>query len=419
MMYAIRLLSLCALSLGAVLLAADARGNAALATHAMPCADMNGDGKVDFSDVDVVLSWYLQPVFPPALDVFPSGTVTVADILYVFQQLGTTTSCQDTPVNGHGTFPGLGDDLMPSLGTFRILVAAPFRSMMAGYPGYDGVSRLTSPTMSDSATKVGRSAVVLDGSAADTAGTAVGTAGTIVSDSSFSLVPPGFQGPAGVRELHTELRTMDLAFGTVHVRAGTAAPSRPISVGEVESHSTSGLPADDWPAESFFDVFVEVDLPAFASFPTPGATLYNPTALLVHNTKLQRFPPKVIYVHDNTSAVPVVFKTANPGFWQAGDLFGYLVLAGHGANFDANSSADVQAFDDGMAAIEQAQGEMPLPSVGGIAELPQAEAAPLAADDASGPNALVAAGIAAGALAVALAIAGAAWWGRRALLARR
>jgi hypothetical protein len=154
---------------------------------------------------------------------------------------------------------------------------------------------------------------------------------------------------------------MDLAVGPVHVRAGTAAPSRPISPGEVESHSTSGLAADDWPAESFFDVFVEIDLPVLGAF--PGGTLYNPTALLVHNAKLVSFPPKVVYIHENHSAVPVVFKTTNPGFWQAGDLFGYLVLAGHGANF-----TDVQQFEDAVAAVEQTQGEMPVPAaVGGIA----------------------------------------------------
>jgi hypothetical protein len=364
------------------------------------CADVNGDGAVDGSDVDIVTSWFgsLVPPGPPAADLTKNGIIQTPDITAVVTALGTVTGCQTMPARGNGTFPGTaGDDVMPSIGKFRIVVGAPYRSLMSGYPGYDGVSRLESPLMSDPSTTVGRSAAHTHGSGADTSGTAVGTAGTIISDSSFSLVPMGFQGPAGVREVHTELRTMNLTAGGAAVRAGTAAPSQPISPGEVETYSTSGLPADDFPGESFFDVFVEVDLPAFGSF--PGATVYNQTALLVRNAKLQIFPPRVVYVHDNSSAVPVLFKTTNPGFWLAGNVFGYLVLAGHGANTDVSDTAFVQQFEDVMDEVEQTQGEMPIVTgVGGVTTLTDQEAASLAATETSHGDATLVALAAAGML---------------------
>ncbi|MBI2924218.1 MAG: hypothetical protein HYY24_00760 [Verrucomicrobia bacterium] len=252
-------------------------------------------------------------------------------------------------------FPGLGDDTTTSLGTFRIIVEPAFQPLMAGYPGYDGVSRLNSPLLFDPATMIGRSDPFTHGSLADTTGTPVGTAGTLVSDSLFTLVPGGFQGPEGTREVHTEVRSLNMTAGPVAVRAGTAAPSQPVSLGEVESKSADGVPANDFPAESFFDIFVEVDLPALGGF--PGATLYNTTPLLVQNNDLPNFPPKVIYTHGNSSPVPILFKDTNPGEWNAGDQFGVLVLAGHGLSYDINNPEDVAHFQFFMAT----QTEIPEP----------------------------------------------------------
>ena len=233
------------------------------------------------------------------------------------------------------------DDKMTSRGKFQIVVREEFRPLMAGYPGYDGTSKLDSPDLYDPNTVVGRSPYHLDGDATDSGGASVGTAGTIISDSDFSLVPPGFEGPAGTREVHTEIRELNLTAGPIAVRAGTDAPDQPISPGEVESQSASGNPANDFPADSFFDVFVEVDLPAAASF--PGGTLFNSDPLLVENTNVTILPPKVVYRHGNSSAVPLYFKSDHLPEWGAGDLFGWLTLAGHGAGFD-DSPEDIAEF---------------------------------------------------------------------------
>ena len=261
-------------------------------------------------------------------------------------------------------FPALGDDNTSSLGSFKIQVTNQFAGMFAGCPGWNSPI-LTSPTMYDPATKVGRSNALLDGSAADTAGVQVGTAGTIVSENMLSA-PPGFpcQGATGAcasgantREIHTKVRSLkmvNLSGGQPVVRAGVwydnaniqQPPSR-VSPGEVESHSgPNGAPANDLPGSSFFDIFVQVDMPACGGF--PGATVYNTVPLIVKNPNLTALPPRVVYLHDTSTVVPILFKNANPPNWNANDILGYFVLAGHGVGF-TNSQSDVNEFNSFMS----------------------------------------------------------------------
>lgn len=295
------------------------------------------------------------------------------------------------------TYPAVaGDDTIPSLGKFRIFLAPAFQAMFTGCPApiWDG-SNLTSPLLSDSMTIIGHSAAHLDGSTADKGGTAVGTAGTIILDASFSKRPAGFEGPAGRREIHTEVRRLVLTGGGVTVRAGTAAPGRPISPGEVEAQGGGS----DFPADSFFNLFVDVDIPLCGGF--PGGTVYNIAPLIVVHTPITKLPPKVVYTHDNSSAVPVYLK-------PSGTVFGWLVLAGHGADFSAAVPADVTLFNQVFNQLQ----EMPLP-VGGIAELPEVAGTPLEAAGSSGASAGVLAGVVAAIAAGTVTFGGAAWYARR------
>src|SRR5271167_2819095 len=99
-------------------------------------------------------------------------------------------------------FPPKGDDVTQTLGQFTIVVNPTFQPLMAGYPGYNGATKtLTSPILSDAATRIGRSSVLHKGSAADSGGVPVGTAGIIVKDSMLVVQPGGLQ-PAGTREVH-------------------------------------------------------------------------------------------------------------------------------------------------------------------------------------------------------------------------
>ncbi len=278
---------------------------------------------------------------------------------------GQRTSCRGRGVSDAGpqagTFPGRGDDLTYSLGKFMIAVDDPFQVLMDTYPGYDAATaRLLSPTLYDRATLIGRSAPHLDGSAEDLGGVPVGSAGTVVSDADL-VHPPGFEVQPGTREVHTVVQALQLADEqlSVSVRAGTFAPDRPMNPGEVKSQDSGGAPANDFPARSFFNVYVEVDMPSdpgnAAGF--PGGTLYNAEPLLVVNEDLDRFPPKVIYGHENAEAVPVLFKEDEPGGrWKKDDRLGWLVLAGHGVCFQP-AGPDLAQFEAKFRERE----EMPLP----------------------------------------------------------
>jgi hypothetical protein len=267
-----------------------------------------------------------------------------------------------TTISAQAQFPAQGDDHTTSLGSFKIQVNANFQPMFAGCPGFASPV-LSSPTMFDPATVVGRSNVILDGSPGDINGVPVGTAGTIVSDGML-FPPPGFpctgvtgacsSGP-NTREVHTEVRSLKMTAGPVAVRAGLwynsavrQSPPARVSPGEVVSQSgPTGVPATDFPASSFFDVFVQTDMPACGTGGFPGATLYNSSPLIVKNLNLTMFPPKVVYLHDTSTVVPILFLNANPPLWNAGDILGYFVLAGHGVGF-TNSPADINAFNQFM-----------------------------------------------------------------------
>jgi hypothetical protein len=115
---------------------------------------------------------------------------------------------------------------------------------------------------------------------------------------------------------------------------GSSLPLNRRSIGIVQQTTGAG----DFPAQSFFDVFVEVTLPqvpytmSSSNFPAAGAVLYNDASnpLLIENLSITNLPPEVTYVHGQSTAVPIQFKYSNPPYWAAGDVLGYLTLAGHG-----------------------------------------------------------------------------------------
>jgi hypothetical protein len=262
------------------------------------------------------------------------------------------------PAYSQTNFLGKGDDTTSSLGSFKIQIATNFQATVNGCPGYDPNTRIwTSPTMFDGTTLIGRSDVITDGSTDDQNGVPVGSANTVVGENILSA-PPGWpclgfspcSAAPGTREVHTELRKLNLVAlacnggsGRPAVRAGTAysAPIK-ISPGEVESHAAPGG-SPDFPASSFFDMFVQVDLPACGKL--PASTVQNNLPLIVKNNDLTAFPPRVIYIHDQSSSVPVVFVPGGP---FAGQTLGYLVLAGHAASFTCSQS-DQDEFNNFMA----------------------------------------------------------------------
>jgi hypothetical protein len=264
----------------------------------------------------------------------------------------------------HAAFPfqPQGDEPTPSMGVFRIMVDPLFRPLLgptgpptsfSGYPGFhssDG--RLTSPMLIDSATIIGVSNPhtrfysfpqplgagswdIINGYSDypgipfQWAAAPVGTAEALTEIKSFALATVG--GATGQEGCTNPLVPVAPA-GYVMVKAGTFAGVTPRSLGIVQENVT---PVNS--ARSFFDIFVEVNLPQLGStessvaFPMGGAILTNDQALVVTNLDLTSMPPQVAYIHGgNTNGVGLRFKFSNPPYWAAGDLFGTLELAGHG-----------------------------------------------------------------------------------------
>jgi hypothetical protein len=163
-------------------------------------------------------------------------------------------------------------------------------------------------------------------------------------------VRPAWPEPTnGVHELHTFLKSMHLvdSFTTrlgFSVKAGMQAPTRPVCAGQVEG----GSPLSDFPANSFFNVYVVVDMPGGGLL--PPIQLVNVDPLLVQQTNIFSLPPRIIYQHENSSAVSMYFNSdvvfTNPVSGTLipvtrGTLFGQLTLAGHGVGF---SSVEIEAF---------------------------------------------------------------------------
>ncbi len=267
--------------------------------------------------------------------------------------------------SAHGQFPGRGDDVTPSLGRFNVVVDPHFEFPIKNNPGYapylsnkGGNLNFTSPILFDPTTTIGRSDPLLAGSAEDTAGVLAGNLPPrLLRDDQFTVKPSFAEGPAGTREVHTYIESIHLTGSGFEVRAGSQAPLRPHSVGEVESLSgNSGDPAQDFPANSFFDVFVQVEVPSLGGFPT--VELVNVDPLLVQSASITSFPPKVLYIHGNSSAVPMYFNKDVPAFGvHRGDLFGQLTLAGHGVGF---RQSDVAEFEAAETEAETTSGRLPL-----------------------------------------------------------
>lgn len=303
------------------------------------------------------------------------------------------------------TFPAGPDDdtNMLSIGVFRIIVAPEFHTLVeprVGYNGYAGYhsadGRLTSPMLIDFNTQVGRGAPHNRPNPAPLpnfpwysyfpdpigAGAPPWDSPGIASYADYPATPAVFQlAPNNTEEVLTEIKSFILVTTPLSqcsnsmvpqvptnwpmVRAGTFAGVAPRSIGMVQEMAANGPADPDYPARSFFDIFAEVNLPLLpgtyssVAFPATGAVLVNSSPLIVTNSGLMSLPPQVTYLHGNTNAVDLRFKFDNPPYWMAGDIFGSLVLAGHGLiPYDSCYSEDA-LVEDSLGTPGASRGEMP------------------------------------------------------------
>ena len=110
------------------------------------------------------------------------------------------------------------------------------------------------------------------------------------------------------------------------------------------SGANIGNPNFDFPARSFFDVFVDVTVPGV------GSPFINSTPLLINNNAITSFPPVVIYTHGNSTAVPLMFTAGNAFNEPAGTIFGLITLAGHGAGYSNNPAGGAVDQNNGQPA---------------------------------------------------------------------
>ena len=242
--------------------------------------------------------------------------------------LGESAFISACPPPCSGCFPPRGDDTTYSMGVFQITVDPAFRPLvdaagaLVAYNGYrssDGT--LTSPVCVDTGTTIGRSA---RNSRPDSFPVLVGYTSwdSISGYMDYPAIPSLWANAAPTTdEVLTEIKSFILSSVTSGctdsriptvplawpmVRAGTFAGVTPRSLGIVQANG-----ATDFPARSFFDIFVNVNLPPLpgtvsaAAFLGTGAVLYNDSPLIISNLNLLALPPQVVYIHGGTTAVPL------------------------------------------------------------------------------------------------------------------
>ena len=122
---------------------------------------------------------------------------------------------------------------------------------------------------------------------------------------------PFDEGPTGQEEIHSQVVSFEIKPlsgdpSKNAIRAGTKAPCQARSLGEVES-----LNGDGFPAESFFQMYVDVDVDfdnngsvdmVFFNQTGVGNTILGGDPLIIEATGLKSFPPKVIYQYTGGAA---------------------------------------------------------------------------------------------------------------------
>jgi hypothetical protein len=245
-----------------------------------------------------------------------------------------------------------------SLGQFIIMVAAPFQAALNGVQGYDPTSGLfISPLLYDSNTIIGTSTAYTDGSrpasltvGATASGPPAVTAVTETNTNAPTAVPAGY--PTGQDAISTAILNTSLAANGFQVNIGASYPSGGnaagmVDLGEVQaSNCSNNVPAgcNDFPAQSFFDVFADISVPGLGDFSNPSNQPLVVSSTLPAGSSL---PPKVLYVHGQSGSVSIVGDTNNPNF--AGDTLGTFVLTGHGASYQ-NTPSDDELFGDELEA---------------------------------------------------------------------
>jgi hypothetical protein len=171
---------------------------------------------------------------------------------------------------GGGGFPPAGVDAFQSKGVFKIVLSPSFG-------GTTHVIKLNDPgtvIRSDPLT----SGVPCSGQLGDPGAPCPGGCSCTpdfdgTCDSEIGPPATGFDQSPGIEEAHIELKCMTAEQGGWTLRFGEAAPGAPRSLGEVESRPEPPPPDGGFPADSFFNLYMEIDPPP--GLPFSGQVLRN------------------------------------------------------------------------------------------------------------------------------------------------
>jgi hypothetical protein len=266
-------------------------------------------------------------------------------------------------------FPPGGVDTTTSMGRFTIRLSLTMGRELLGIEGCPTAPgcRIDSPVLFDGNTRIGRSNPFYENSKTDIMGAVIPIFGNIdinlgavdtVKDSDFvwPTHPPFVEDTLGVAPGTEEVHTQILSLYMIHIppcggessrnairAGGVSSYWRPRSVGEVESLNT---PPGNFPAESFFDIFaeVDVDLPPYGNV---DMTVFNRSPLIVQAEALYSFPPRVIYTHGGSDYAPAVFDTAT------GRHVGWITMAGHSVGMACDDQTIIDSFKATYANFEE------------------------------------------------------------------
>ena len=218
-------------------------------------------------------------------------------------------------------FPARHDDNFYSRGVFKVTLSPDLGPPLGGRTFVVIVGGFTCVGVSDAHTQAQPPTFVSSQLGNGTICTGSPAGG--VSDNDIGQFPADFNTGLGVDEVHTEILDMVLDNGAGWaIRAGRDAPARPRSLGEVEARGgASGFGGPG--ADSFFNLFFEVDLPG-------GMTLVNYAPLVLEARGLSAFPPVGNdYLHSFDIPGPVLLY--DMGASVCGPV-GWLDQGTHGVN---------------------------------------------------------------------------------------
>jgi hypothetical protein len=220
-------------------------------------------------------------------------------------------------------FPSTGEtETEPSYGAFKLLLnqtASSNPSIPSLLSGLGFIQNAhnpnawTSPNLYDPSTVVGLSASTTQTAFFGGQSVVVPGVANPVTISSYTNIPTSFVPPNPTQGdgnmVVTSMESLDMSTTGVQVLAGSATDSAlniPESFGMVQSTA-----ATDFPAQSFFDIFVEIKL-------TSGGNTYQLTTddpLVVANSPyspITSLPPNNLYAHGaSQNAVQVYLQSAN------------------------------------------------------------------------------------------------------------